>query len=166
MNVTDFKSKFASLARPNRFKVSGFTAGGLGEDLSFMCKAANLPAVTTGVVEVPYNGRVIKVAGDRTYEEWTVTIMVNKDFVTRKAFEDWANKINDPETNVGAGSHADYKADGMVEQLDATGQVLAAYNIVGAWPSLVSEVELSWDSNDTVSEFTVTFSYDYWTRSA
>lgn len=161
MDITNFKGSFSSLARPTLFRVSGF---GMPENLDFMCKAANLPTTTLGVIEIPYMGRKIKVAGDRTYEEWSITIFNNKDWVLRDAFENWVKEINDPILNVGSGAHADYKRDGKVDQLDMNGDVLASYNFIGAFPLTIGAIELAFDSNDTVEEFEVTLAFDYFTR--
>lgn len=161
MNISEFKGSFASLARPTLFRVDGF---GMPEQLGFMCKAASMPATTLGMIEVPFMGRKIKVAGDRTYEEWTITIFNNKDWVLRDAFEDWVKSINDPILNVGNGAHADYKRDGKVDQLDMNGDVIASYNIVGAFPTLIAAIETAFDTNDTVEEFMVTLAFDYFTK--
>lgn len=161
MNVDNFKGSFQSLARPTLFRVSGF---GMPENLDFMCKAAQLPASTLGMIEVPYMGRKIKIAGDRTYEDWTITIFINKDWELKDAFENWVKEINDPVENVGSGAHADYKRDGKVDQLDMNGDVIASYNIVGAFPTNIAAIELAFDTNDTVEEMTITLAYDYFTR--
>lgn len=161
MNVEDFKSSFTSLARPTLFRVSGF---GMPENLDFMCKAAQLPSTTLGMIEVPYQGRKIKVAGDRTYEDWTITIFNNADWVLKDAFEDWVKSINDPVENTGSGAHVDYKRDGKVDQLDMNGEVIASYNIVGAFPTNIAAIELAFDTNDTVEEMTITLAMDYFTK--
>ena len=161
LDVTNFKGAFASLARPTLFRCSGF---GMPEQLDFMAKAAQLPATTLGMIEVPYMGRKIKVAGDRTYEDFTITIFNNKDWVLRDEFENWVKQINDPVLNTGVGAHADYKRDGKIDQLDMNGDVLASYNIVGAFPTSIAAIELAFDTNDTVEEFVVTLTFDYFTR--
>lgn len=161
MNIENFKGSFSSLARPTLFRVSGFA---MPENLDFMCKASSVPATTLGMIEVPYLGRKIKIAGDRTYEDWTMTIFNNKDWVLRDEFENWVKEINDPILNVGSGAHADYKRDGKIDQLDMNGDVLASYNIIGAFPITVGAIELAFDSNDTVEEFEVTLAFDYFIK--
>ena len=161
MNVDTFKGSFASLARPTLYRVSGF---GMPENLEFMCKAAQLPSTTLGMIEIPYQGRKIKIAGDRTYEDWTITVFNNVDWVLKDAFEDWVKSINDPVENIGSGAHADYKRDGKVDQLDMNGDVIASYNIIGSFPTNIAAVELAFDTNDTVEEFIVTLAFDYFTK--
>ena len=134
----------------------------------FMVKAAQIPAVTTGQIELPYFGRKVKVAGDRTYAEWTVTVLNDEDFAVRNALEEWAHAINGPETNLrelGSASPSLYKADSQITQFSKTGVPIRVYNFVGMWPTEISTIEMAWDSNDQVEEFTVTFAYDYWTIS-
>lgn len=161
MNIETFKSAFESLAKPTHFKVYGF---GAGRELEFLCKAASLPATTIGVIEVPYMGRKIKYPGDRTYAEWTITIMNDSSFTTRNYFEDWASRINNPVTNIGIGDPATIKEDGYIDQLDANGNVLATYQMIGAWPMEVGSIETGWESTDTVEEYTVNLAYDYFVR--
>lgn len=161
MDINAFKGSFESLAKPTHFKVYGF---GADRDLEFMCKAAQLPGTTMGVIEVPYMGRKVKIAGDRTYAEWTITVMNTEDFNLRNYFEEWVETINHPETNVGIANPAGYKQDGFIDQLDHNNNVLASYKLVGAFPVEVSPVEVSWETTDTVEEFTINLAYDYFTR--
>lgn len=160
-NINDFKGSFKDMARPTRFKVYGF---GADRQLEFLCKAAQLPGSSLGVVPVPFHGRKIQIAGDRIYNEWTITVMNDDTMNIKKYFEDWSHKINAPEENVGVNVVEDYKEDGWVEQLAIDDAVIAKYKLVGCWPSEVAPVELSWESNDAVSEFTVTLQMDYWLR--
>jgi hypothetical protein len=161
MNINNFKGSFESLARPTLFRVYGL---GAGRDLEFMCKAAQLPATNMGIIEVPYMGRKVKIAGDRTYEDWTITVMNKTDFAIRNHFEDWLSRINDPVLNVGTSVPSAYKEDGFVDQLDSNGNVLVTYQMVGMFPTNVAPIELSWETNDAVEEFTVTFAMDYHVR--
>jgi len=161
LNITNFKGSFAGLAKPTLFKVQGF---GTNRQLEFMCKAAQLPPTTLGTIEVPYMGRKIKVPGDRIYPEWTLTVMNDDTFDLKKYFEDWVQRINHEVGNVGSPSVEAIKEDGSVFQLGVNDTVIAQYDIVGAFPTEVSAVELSFESNDTVSEFTLTLAYDYWSR--
>jgi len=161
MNITNFKGSFKNLARPTLFRVTGF---GANEQLEFLCKAAQLPASTLGVIEVPYMGRKIKIAGDRTYAEWTITIQNDNTFALKTFFEDWTNTINDPEFNIGSPIVESYKADGYVEQLSLDDKVIAKYKLVGAFPTEVAAIDVSFESSDTVEEFTVTLQYDFWVK--
>jgi hypothetical protein len=122
-----------------------------------------------GTIEVPYQGRKIKTAGDRTYAEWTVTVLNDEGFTVKKYLELWSNFINKAEVNERdsafygiSGASATYKSDALVSQLDKSGQAVSVYNFKGLYPSEVAAVDLAWDTNDTIEEFTVTFQYDYW----
>jgi len=163
-NIDEFKGSVANFARPTLFKVQ--LPSIIDATLGFMCKAANLPASTLGIIEVPYMGRKIKIAGDRTFAEWQITVMNEQSMVLRKQFEDWSNLINEHELNTGPNQSATYKHDATVQQLGVDGGILAEYALIGAWPSELSEVDLNWESNDSVSEYTVSLSFDYWTRTA
>lgn len=169
INIDTFKTNFLDGgARPNLFKVD-FTGtpllGAPAGKLQFTCRAASIPASTLGTIEVPYQGRKVKVAGDRTYAEWTITVLNDEGFVTRSAFEAWSNRINHYEQNVrdiGLYDLDEYKRDALVYHLDKAGEVIAAYNFVGMYPSEVGAIDLAWDTNDTIEEYTVTLQYDYW----
>lgn len=164
MGIDEFKGSVENLARPTLFKVTFPSI--LDPQTEFLCKAANLPAATIGTIEVPYMGRKIKIAGDRTFADWTVSIINDKSMTIRKQLEDWGNTINDHELNVGPSIADTYKHDGFVQQLGTDGAVLAEYKLVGCWPSEIGEIELDWESNDTIETYSVTFAYDYWTRTA
>lgn len=130
----------------------------------FLCKAAAIPAATLGTVEVPYFGRTVKLAGNRTFAEWTPTIINDEDFAIRNAMEQWSNAINSLQGNVstnGGSSPSLYKSTAQVTQYSKTGEILRVYNFVGIFPSEVSQIDLAWDQ-EGVQEYTVTFQYDYW----
>ena len=132
----------------------------------FMCKAAQIPPSTLGVIEVPFQGRKIKVAGDRTFPEWTVTITNDEDFLIRNALEKWSNAINGHDSNIrqfGATSNPEsMKGDGAVEQLGKNGEIIRQYVFRGLWPSDIAPIDLSFEQNDQIEEFVVTFNYDFW----
>ncbi len=161
MNIDSFKGAFDNLAKPTLFQVSGM---GADRKMEFLCKGVQIPAGTIGIIEIPHKGRKIKIPGDRTYADWTITIINDNDFTLRTFFEQWQERINGAETNVGSLSNEAVKSDAFVSQLDASGKVVAQYQIVGAWPNEVSAIELNADSTDTVEEFTVTLAFDYWQR--
>lgn len=161
MNIDSFKASFDNLAKPTLFHVSGL---GADRNIEFLCKAAQIPASTIGVIEVPFRGRKIKQPGDRTYIEWTITILNDNDFSLRTYFENWQNDINSPEANLGPNSAEAVKQDAFVTHLDSEDKTIAQYQLVGCWPSEVSAIELNSDSVDTIEEFTVTFQYDYHDR--
>lgn len=157
-------------ARPSLFQVELFAPTGLNVStqsiakLTFMCQAAALPAATLSQIEVPYFGRKIKVAGERTFDNWTITVMNDEDFQVRSLFEVWSNSINSLESNIRQPDFIgeNYKADLQVTQFSKDGSPIRAYTIVGAFPTEVSAIELNWNSTGTVETFTSTLAYDYW----
>jgi hypothetical protein len=166
LGVDDFKSKLTGGgARANLFKVTlnfpGY-AGGDVELTSFLCRTAQLPASTTGVIEVPFRGRILKMAGDRTFENWTVTIMNDTGFVSRDSFERWINGINSHSANTGLVNPADYQADLIVEQLDRDESVLKKYTFRGCFPISVGAIALDYDQATTIEQFDVEFAVQYW----
>lgn len=166
LGVDDFKSKLrGGGARPNLFKATvnfpGY-AGGDVELTSFLCKAAQLPASVMNVIDVPFRGRQLKIAGDRTFETWTATILNDTDFTIRNSMERWMNGINSHAANTGLTNPVDYQADLVVEQLDRDESVLKTYNFRGAFPINVSAIDLNYETVDTVEEFTVEFAVQYW----
>jgi hypothetical protein len=166
LGVDDFKSKLrGGGARPNLFKATlNFPAyaGGDVELSSFLCKTAALPVSEMALVTVPFRGRQLKIAGDRTFANWTVTIINDTDFSVRDAMERWMNGINAHAANTGLSNPVDYEADLSVDQLDRNGDVLKTYNFRGCFPTNVSEIALSYETNDVVEEFTVEFAIQYW----
>lgn len=166
LGVDDFKSKLVGGgARPNLFKATvNFPAyaGGEVELTSFLIKAASLPASTIGTVNVPFRGRQVLIAGDRTFEPWTVTIINDTDFKIRNAFERWMNGINQHRNNTGLTNPVDYQADMSVAQLDKSGNEVKKYNFRGCFPTAVSAIELSYESTDVIEEFTVELQVQYW----
>jgi len=166
LGIEDFKSKLrGGGARPNLFKATvnfpGY-AGGDVELTSFLCKAAQLPASVMNVIEVPFRGRQLKIAGDRTFETWTATILNDTDFTIRNSMERWMNGINSHQANTGLTNPVDYQADLIVEQLDRDETVLKTYNFRGAFPINVGAIDLNYETVDTVEEFTVEFAVQYW----
>lgn len=166
-NVNEFAGalKFGG-ARSSLFEVQITNPiNGVGDaQVPFMARAAQIPASTLGIVPVPYFGRQIKVAGNRTYPEWTVTIMNDEDFLIRNAMEQWSHAINSAQGNLrtaGGSAPQLYKSNAQVTQFGKTGDVLRVYNFVGIFPSEVSQIDVGWE-NEGIQEFTVTFSFDYW----
>ena len=127
-----------------------------------MCKGAQLPASTVPAVEVPFRGRQLKIAGDRTFEDWTVTVINDTGFEVRDAMERWMNGINGHSANTGFTNPVLYQADLIVEQLDKNGDVLKTYNFRGCFPNNIGQIDLSYESNDAIEEFEVAFSIQYW----
>jgi len=171
--VSTFLSKVSQGVRPNMFQVDiNFPEGDLGdadkELASFMCKSANLPSSNVGVIEVPFRGRSVKIAGDRTFDNWSATFINDKDMRTRSYFEKWLNEINSHEDNTaGIIDPATYGRTIVVRQLEkdnsAGGDELRAYKLWYAFPTSASAIDLAYDSNDQIEEFTIEFQYSYWT---
>ena len=169
LGVDDFKSKLTGGgARANLFKATLNFPNGISVDnekASFMCKATSLPSSVIAPIMVPFRGRQLQIAGDRTFEPWTVTIINDTDMSVRNAFEKWMNDINNHTTGGGATDPSTYMADMGIDQLDKAGNSLKHYDIVGVWPTNVSAIELSYDTTDTIEEFTVELQVTYWESS-
>jgi len=166
LRVDDLKAKLSGGgARPNLFKATinfpGY-AGGNSELTSFLCKAAQLPSSVIGQIDVPFRGRQLKVAGDRTFENWTITVINEDGFQVRNSFERWANGINEHRNGTGILNPADYQADLIIEQLNRQEEVIKTINIRGAFPVNVAGIDLSYDTTDALEEYTVEFAYQYW----
>ena len=167
-------------ARPNLFQV---VMTGLpdqaGTSLSFLAKSAQLPGSTLGIAPLYYQGREIKLAGNRTFADWTITIINDEDFKIRNSIERWMNGINSHEGNIrnmaGSGLIAgsaggfgqaglnNYISDAKVQQYSKNDTVIKTYDFIGMFPVDLSPIDLDWGTNDSIEEFTVTFAYQYWT---
>lgn len=191
--ITGFKERLAGGgARPNLFEVdipafpgelSGLWATAAGQEaetFKFLCKAAALPASNIASIDVPFRGRILKVAGDRTFDVWTVTIINDEDFKLRTAFERWMNAISKLDNNTGATNPTSYMTNAFVYQLGrGAGTVnstnnssstngtaitpLRSYKFYDIFPTNVSAIDLSYDSSDAIEEYTVEFQVQYWT---
>ena len=166
LGLDDFKAKLkGGGARPNLFRATvnfpGYAEGDV-ELTSFLCKAAQLPASVMNPIDVPFRGRQLKIAGDRTFEPWTPTIINDTDFSVRNAMERWMNGINAHQANTGLVNPVDYQADLLVEQLDRDESVIKTYNFRGCFPTNLSAIDLSYETVDTIEEFTVEFQVQYW----
>ena len=168
--ITDFKSKLTGGgARSNLFECElafpqAVNVEGLNDILNkarFLVKAANLPASNVAPIEVPFRGRVLKIAGDRTFDTWTITIINDTDFAIRSAFEKWMNTINRVSDNTGTTNPADYQADAFVFQLDRSGETLRKYKFYDVFPTQVAPIELSYDAQG-IQEFQVELQVLYW----
>ena len=161
LGVDDFKAKLTGGgARPNLFKATiNFPsyAGGDTEFTSFMVKGAGLPSSVVANIDVPFRGRQLKIAGDRTFEPWTITVINDSEMKVRNSFETWLNGINEHVNNTGLQNPTDYQADMIIEQLGKDGSVTKTYTLRGAFPTNVSQIDLSYDTNDAIEEFTVDF---------
>jgi len=169
-NINDFISRglTAGGARPSLFQVtlgippviSGIVPDSISK-FTFTCRASSAPASIIGNVDVGYYGRTIKLAGDRTFNDWSVSVMNDEDFLVRDTFEAWHNNINSIISNLKLVSNNDYKGNATIEQFSKTGNVIKAYNIWGLFPLNVGEMGLDWSTTNQVQTFDVTFAYDY-----
>lgn len=175
-NINSFKQNglIWGGARPSLFEVILSAPTGIGIEtavstarLAFLCRAAELPEMTLSQIEVPYFGRKIKVAGERTFADWSITVMNDEDFIARSMFEAWSNAINRIVSNVRdvALSAEQYKTDVEVIQYGKDGIPLRGYILVGAFPTQIGAIALDWDSANAVETFSVNFAYDYWVPS-
>ena len=181
-NITNFRDRLVGGgARPNLFEVNiELPDGVIGQadyrdDVRFMVKAAEIPSANIGNIPVPFRGRVLPVAGDRTFDPWTVTVINDSKFNIRDAMEQWSNKINDLQFDVGDISPSNYQTKAEVIQLSRGGKttsasstggetinVLRTYNFEGIYPSVVSSIPLDYGATDSIEEFQVTFNYLFW----
>ena len=160
-------------ARANLFDVNMVGATGVGlttTEFTFACKGAAIPAMTVATIDVPYFGRTIKVPGNKTFENWTTTVINDEDFNVRNAFEKWLAAMGTHKENkvaVGGGTAGGFGGlygSASVTQYAKEGKALETYSFVNIFPVTLSEIALAWDSNDAIEEFTVEFAYDYWTH--
>jgi hypothetical protein len=177
--INSFIQKIGEGVKPNMFLVQIPFPGGNEDDLTnLLCKSTALPASNLGVIEVPFRGRTVKIVGDRTFDTWSATFFNDKNMSVRSKFESWLASMNSHEPNT-APLFEPRESDGymqkmIVQQLrkdgtsgdDATGKgntVLREYTLRHAFPTSISQIDLAYDSNDQIEEFTVEFQYSYWT---
>jgi len=167
--ISDFKSRLSGGgARPNLFEVElAFPdAVAIENDVlqkaRFLVKAAALPASTIAPIDVPFRGRILKIAGDRTFETWTITVINDTDFALRSAFEKWMNTINKMSDATGVVDPEAYQKDATVKQLDRDGSVLRSYKFWDIFPTNISTIDLSYETTDTLEEFTVELQVQWW----
>tara|TARA_B100000427_G_scaffold120230_1_gene100166 strand:+ start:89 stop:709 length:621 start_codon:yes stop_codon:yes gene_type:complete len=184
--IDKFKSRLTGgIARPNLFEVVlAFPDGVVDASVAdidpktrFLVKAAALPASNIAPISVPFRGRQLKIAGDRTFDEWTITVINDTDFAIRGSFERWMNSMSKVSDNAGNINPEDYTRDAFVYQLgrsavDSASQssdqnmpVLRTYKFYSIFPTNVSQIDLSYDSSDSVEEFTVTLQVQWWEAS-
>ena len=181
--LNDFKNRISGGgARPNLFEcelnfpdaaLAGGTLNDISDKTRFLVKAASLPGSTINVIDIPFRGRNLKIAGDRTFDPWTITVINDIDFTVRNAFERWMNYMNKHEDNSGELDPGLYQKDMKVYQLGKAGmnsnmstfgdmQVLKAYQFYGTFPTSISAIDLSYDQADTIEEFTVDLQVQWW----
>ena len=174
--ISDFKSRLlGGGARPNLFEVelttlpTSVALPWQAERFGFLCKAAQMPAQTIANIDVPFRGRIFKVAGDRTIENWSITVINDEDFLFRNAFEEWTQQIANLDDNMGSTNPASYMVNAKVYQLGRgstqasqnnggdSNVVLKEYEFIDIFPVSVGSIDLSYDSTDTIEEYTVEF---------
>ena len=173
-NITEFRSRLTGGgARANLFEVEiafpdelGIDSNLVTDKIPFLVKAAEIPASNLGNIPVPYRGRVLPVAGDRTFDPWTVTVINDTDFIIRDAMEKWSNSINDLQTAQGTINPEVYQKSARVFQLSREGsspgdpeKTLRTYKFEGIYPNTVSSIPLDFGATDQIEEFQVTFNY-------
>ena len=167
--ISDFKSRLSGGgARPNLFEVELAFPDAVAIDndvlqkARFLVKAAALPASNIAPSEIPFRGRILKIAGDRTFETWTITVINDTDFSIRSAFEKWMNVINKMSDATGQVDPEEYQKDAVVKQLDRDGSVLRSYKFWDIFPTNISTIDLSYETTDTIQEFTVELQVQWW----
>ena len=166
-NIADIKSNLPfGGARPTLFQCIITLPPGVPGDLSklqFLARATSLPASNLGLIQIPYFGRKVKIAGDRTYDPWQVTIMNDEDFKIRGTMEAWNYTINSYAANLQTAANINqYKADAQIIQYGKGGNILRVYDFKGIFPETISNIDVDWNANDVIEEFQVQFQYDYW----
>tara|TARA_Y100001973_G_C5207168_1_gene342426 strand:- start:5580 stop:6125 length:546 start_codon:yes stop_codon:yes gene_type:complete len=170
-NVNEIRSQLTlGGARNSLFQVRINNPANSAGDLKvpFLVKATQIPASTLGVIEVPYFGRKMKIAGDRLFAPWQVTVINDEDFLIRNSLEEWMGEINKHAENTrgfGSAGPDGYKKDATVTQFSKTGVPIREYKFVGIYPAELAEIDLNWEAVDQIQEFQCIFQYDYWTVS-
>ena len=160
--IDQFKAQLIGVGpRANRFKVFIPRAG---NKIEFLCKAANIPAGTLGEVVVPFRGHNLKLAGERTFEDWQITVINDVEFSVRSGLEAWQEEIQAMDSGVGSTSTDYLISRAFVEQLNKDDSVLARYEFFNMFPKNLGAIELSYDTVDALEEFTVDFTFSHWER--
>jgi len=168
-NISEFRSNLiGDGARPNLFEVNlSFPSyvDNANRQLTFLAKTSQIPGSTLGVAPLFYFGRELKFAGNRTFADWSLTIINDEDFSVRRAFEQWMNSVNNHAANYRDGaaySPSQYSTDAFVTQFDKAGGILKQYKFVGMFPTDLAPIDLDWGTNDSIEEFGVTLAYQWW----
>ena len=162
-NINDVLSNFQFQgARPTLFQVfiTNPTDSSADAKIQFTCTATSIPEYQTGNIPIPYFGRVINTAGDRTYDPWTVTINNDEDFAIRNAMESWQDSINTKQGNLR--TNTNYKSTAQINQFDKTGNLIRQYTMHGIYPGNISPIKLDWEGTNQFERFDVRFMYDWW----
>lgn len=159
MEISNLVANFKGGARANLYKVE---IEGIDSKLEFLCKTSQLPGKTVNPIEVKYLNNTLKVAGDATFEDWTITLMNDEDYAIHHQIEQWMETIKNNARATGSGNISDYMRQAHVIQLGRDGSELSHYTFYNLWPTSLSPVELGFESADTITESSVTFSYSHW----
>ena len=166
-NISDFKAKLAGGgARSNQFKVTmpfpGYASvGGEIEELAFLCRATSIPSMEIANIPVPFRGRSIKIAGDRTIPSWSITVYNDTNFKLRDAFERWQNGINNMSDNEGLTNPVDYQVDCFLDHLDRNGNTIKSYTLRGVYPTGIAGIPLDYEEAANIDQFEVTLEYQF-----
>ena len=180
--ISDFISRIGEGVKPNMFMVEiPFPGTGNDDaDVNLLCKSTALPASNLGVIEVPFRGRTVKIAGDRTFDTWSATFFNDKSMKIRGKFEQWLESMNTHEQN-NAPLFKPSENDGYMKKMKvhqmrkddkapnvdgSNTTILRTYTLNFAFPTSISQIDLAYDSNDQIEEFTVEFQYSYWTATS
>ena len=172
MSIDGFKAQIGDILRPNLFYVT-INDGGARDganftnksDLAFYANAASLPASSVSPVDVAFMGRSLRVAGNRTFADWNITVYSDIGSVLRKEFEIWSSGVNTHPTNLGHNRIRNYLRIANVYQLDQMGNEIVHYELNDVWPNNIGEIQLAWSNNNQVESFQVTLTVGtYWVR--
>ena len=162
-NINDFSSQFRGGVRPNLFMCYMYPPTGSGmTEFSYLCKGTSMPVSQIGNIDVPYNGRQLKVPGDRTFADWTVTVFNDPEMHVRGVFEGWMRDIQAHDENYQDSYSHEVYGSANIFQMDRTGNILRTYNMTSIYPTECAAIDLAWDSNDQVEEYSVTFAVNHW----
>ncbi len=169
-NIADFKAQMiGGGARPNQFRVeltfpSFVTLGVIaGQRAQFLCRAASLPASTIETISIPYRGRPVNFAGERSFQPWTVSIYNDTTFNIRNALEQWQSGIQQYNTTNGRTNPTDYQVDLSVHQLDRNGATIKSYKFTDAFPTNIGAITLDYEQQNAIEQFDVEFVYNFFT---
>jgi len=174
-NIAEFRSQLqGDGARPNLFEIALtlpaiVNPGNATRKLTFMARTAQLPGSTLGIVPLQYFGREVKLAGNRTFADWSITVINDEDFSVRKGFEKWMNALNQHRFNRRNSTFASatsYTSDAFVRQYGKTGNKIKEYRFVGMFPNDLAPIDLDWSANDSIEEYSITLAYQWWEDSA
>ena len=153
--------------RTNLFAVNGEIPGyNGGASVQFLIKAAQIPPSSLGTIEVPYRGRRIKLPGDRTFQDWSITVISDTGYNIRSAFEFWSAQFNSHVSNITNNNFMSLMKTWSVTQLNRDGSALRTYSFIGCFPSEIGAIDLSYENNDQIAEFPVTLNYSWWEADA